>query len=61
MGEFVRNGQEIGETNDLREEVLQKFIAPMTSVVLVMFTNPVRISGETLLMMGKTEKKSVGA
>lgn len=54
-GDFVKEGQRIGEMRNLRGEVLAEFESPMTGVVLMMFTSPVRISGETLLILARTD------
>jgi uncharacterized protein len=56
IGDHVEEGQRIGEMRDLRGNVLAEFEAPMTGVVLMMFTSPVRISGETLLIMARTDR-----
>jgi predicted deacylase len=55
IGDFLEEGQRIGEMQNLRGEVLATFTAPLTGVVLMMFTTPVRSSGDTILIMGKTE------
>jgi hypothetical protein len=41
---------------DLRGNVVAEFESPLTGVVLMLFTSPVRISGETLLILGRTER-----
>jgi uncharacterized protein len=53
-GEHLVEGQRIGEMRNLEGEVVAEFDSPMTGVVLMMYTSPVRTSGETLLIMGKT-------
>jgi predicted deacylase len=55
IGDVITKGQRIGETQNLRGDVVATFTSPMTGVVLMMFTTPVRSSGETILIMGKTE------
>ena len=55
LGERVSEGTRLGEMRDLRSNVLAEFHSPLTGVVLMMFTSPVRISGETLLILATTD------
>jgi predicted deacylase len=55
-GDAIEQGQRIGEMRDLRGNVIAEFESPMTGVVLMMFTSPVRISGETLLILAGTDR-----
>lgn len=55
IGDEIKAGQRIGEMQNLRGEVVATFTSPMTGVVLMMYTTPVRSSGETILIMGKTD------
>ena len=55
-GDAIEQGQRIGEMRDLRGNVIAEFESPMTGVVLMMFTSPVRVSGETLLILARTEQ-----
>jgi ABC-type nitrate/sulfonate/bicarbonate transport system substrate-binding protein len=50
---LTRASIEKGE--DLRGNVVATFTSPMTGVVLMMFTTPVRSAGDTILIMGKTD------
>jgi uncharacterized protein len=55
-GDFVEQGRRIGEMRNLRGEVVAEFESPMTGVVLMLFTSPARVSGEVLLILGRTER-----
>lgn len=55
IGDCLTKGQRIGEMKNLRGQVVATFTSPMTGVVLMMYTTPVRSSGETILIMGKTD------
>ena len=55
LGEHVTEGTRLGEMRDLRSNVLAEFHSPLTGVVLMMFTSPVRISGETLMILATTD------
>ncbi len=55
-GDYVQKGQPLGEMWDLQGNVLAEFAAPMAGVVLMMFTTPVRTSGETILIFGRTDE-----
>jgi predicted deacylase len=55
IGDMLTKGQRIGETQNLRGDTVATFTSPMTGVVLMMYTTPVRSSGETILIMGKTD------
>jgi len=55
-GDRLKAGQRIGEMRDLRGTVLAEFESPLSGVVLMMFTSPVRVSGETLLILASTEQ-----
>ena len=55
IGDRVTEGQSIGEMWNWKGETTARFTAPMSGVVLMMFTTPVRVSGETLLIFGKME------
>ncbi len=50
-GDRVQAGQRNGEMRELRGTVLAEFQSPLSGVVLMMFTSPVRVSGETLLIL----------
>lgn len=54
-GSQVKKGDSLGVMKNIRGDVVATFTAPMTGVVLMMFTTPVRSSGETILILGKTE------
>ena len=54
-GDHVTQGQRLGEMWDLQGNVLAELSAPMKGVVLMMFTTPVRSSGETILIFGRTD------
>lgn len=54
-GDFVEEGDRIGEMQNLQGDVVASFTSPMTGVILMMYTTPVRTSGETIVIMGKTE------
>jgi predicted deacylase len=56
VGEYVRAGQRIGEMQNIRADTLVEFTAPLTGVVLMMYTTPVRTSGETILIMGRMDE-----
>ena len=55
-GDYVKEGDKLGEMQNLRGEVVATFTSPLTGVVLMMYTTPVRTSGETIVIMGKTGK-----
>ena len=55
-GDYVQEGQRIGEMQNIRGDVIATFTAPMTGVILMMYTTPVRTSGETIVIMGKTDE-----
>jgi predicted deacylase len=55
-GDAIEEGQRIGEMRDLRGNVVAELASPMSGVVLMMFTSPVRISGETLLILARTDQ-----
>jgi uncharacterized protein len=54
-GDHVEAGQRIGEMRDLRGALVAEFDSPLAGVVLMMFTSPVRVSGETLLILATTD------
>jgi predicted deacylase len=54
-GDYVEEGDKIGEMHNLRGEVVATFTSPLTGVILMMYTTPVRTSGETIVIMGKTD------
>lgn len=54
-GDFVKEGDRIGEMRSLRGETLATFTSPMNGVVLMIYTTPVRTSGETVLILGRTD------
>lgn len=55
-GDFVKEGDRIGDMRSLRGEQLATFTSPMNGVVLMMYTTPVRTSGETLLILGRIDE-----
>jgi predicted deacylase len=56
VGDYLNAGDRIGEMQNLRGDVVATFAAPLTGVVLMMYTTPVRTSGETILIMGKMDE-----
>jgi predicted deacylase len=54
-GGYLKKGDRLGEMRNIRGDLLAEFTAPMTGVVLMMYTTPVRTSGETLVIMGRVE------
>jgi uncharacterized protein len=55
VGDTVREGDRLGEMQDIRGRVVATFTSPLTGVVLMMYTTPVRSSGETILILGKSD------
>lgn len=55
-GDVVQKGHRLGEMRDIRGNIRAKFTAPMTGVILMMYTTPVRTSGETIVIMGRMEQ-----
>jgi predicted deacylase len=55
LGEYVEEGARLGEMRDLRSNVLAEFHSPLAGIVLMMFTSPVRISGETLMILATVD------
>lgn len=55
-GDLVRKGDRLGEMRDIRGTLLNEFWAPLTGVILMMYTTPVRTSGETIVIMGRTDE-----
>ncbi len=56
VGDYLRVGDRIGEMQNLHGEVIATFSSQLTGVVLMMYTTPVRTSGETVLIMGKMDE-----
>ena len=54
-GDVVKKGARLGEMQDIRGNVRAQFTAPMDGVILMMYTTPVRTSGETVVIMGRME------
>lgn len=54
-GDVVKKGARLGEMQDIRGNVRAQFTAPMDGVILMMYTTPVRTSGETIVIMGRME------
>lgn len=54
-GDMVKKGDRLGEMRDIRGNVRAEFTAPMDGVILMMYTTPVRTSGETILIMGRMD------
>lgn len=55
VGDMVKVGTRLGEMQDIRGQVVATFTSPLEGVVLMMYTTPVRSSGETILILGKSE------
>jgi predicted deacylase len=55
VGDAVQVGDRIGEMQDIRGRTVATFTSPLTGVVLMMYTTPVRSSGETILILGKAD------
>ncbi len=56
IGDYLEVGDRIGEMQNIRGEVIATFTSQLTGVVLMMYTTPVRTSGETILIMGKMDE-----
>jgi hypothetical protein len=56
IGDEVKQGARLGEMQDIRGNVVATFEAPMTGVILMMYTTPVRTSGETIVIMGRMDE-----
>jgi predicted deacylase len=54
-GGYLKKGDRLGEMRNIRGDLLAEFTAPMTGVILMMYTTPVRTSGETIVIMGRME------
>lgn len=54
-GDFIKKGARLGEMQDIRGNVLAEFTAPIAGVNLMMYTTPVRSSGDILLILGRTD------
>ncbi|MGH2358965.1 MAG: succinylglutamate desuccinylase/aspartoacylase family protein [bacterium] len=54
-GDLVKKGDRLGEMRDIRGNIRAEFTAPMNGVILMMYTTPVRTSGETIVIMGRME------
>jgi predicted deacylase len=59
VGDQITEGDRIGEMQDIRGRTIATFTSPLTGVVLMMYTTPVRSSGETILILGKSEAPSL--
>lgn len=55
IGDVLEKGQPIGEMQNLQGDVIATFTAPLDGVVLMMYTTPVRTSGETILIMARMD------
>jgi predicted deacylase len=53
-GDMITASQHLGVMKNLRGEVLASFTSPLDAVVLMLFTTPVKASGETLINLAVT-------
>jgi predicted deacylase len=56
IGDEVQTGQRLGEMQDLTGKTVATFTSPMNGVVLMIFTTPVRSSGDTIIILGRTDE-----
>lgn len=56
-GDVVRKGQRLGKMMDIRGRDVAEFHSPMDGYVLMMYTTPVRASGETIIILGRLTEK----
>jgi predicted deacylase len=56
-GDLVKKGQRLGEMIDIRGRRVAEFHSPMEGYVLMMYTTPVRASGETIVILGRLTEK----
>lgn len=56
-GDVVKKGQRLGKMIDIRGRKVAEFDSPMDGYVLMMYTTPVRASGETIVILGRLTEK----
>jgi len=56
-GDIVKKGQRLGTMMDIRGRRIAEYHSPMEGFVLMMYTTPVRASGETIVILGRLTEK----
>jgi predicted deacylase len=54
-GDYVHKGDHLGEMQNLRGEVIGRYTSPINGVVIMVYSTPVRMSGETIISLARVD------